>query len=121
LDRLEEEHDNMRAALSWALDHREAEIALRLGGALRWFWNMKGYYSEGRSWLAAALTSDGGASALSRAKTLEGLGWLANQQGDLDRAEAIAEDGLRTSGMYWGMLPDRGVTTSGRPSCWRKV
>ncbi len=95
LDRLEEEHDNMRAALSWALDNREAEVALGLGGALRWFWNMKGYYSEGRSWLAAALTADGGASALSRAKTLEGLGWLASQQGDLDQAETIAGDGLR--------------------------
>jgi len=97
LERLEREHDNMRAALSWALDHEEVDLALRLGAALRWFWNMGGYYGEGRRWLEATLAKEGGASPLARAKALEGLAWLANQQGDLDRAEAIAEDGLRLS------------------------
>ena len=87
----------MRAALSWALEHEEAELALRLGGALRWFWNMGGYYGEGRSWLEAALAKEGRASAQARAKALEGVGWLANQQGDLDRAEAAAEEGLKLS------------------------
>jgi tetratricopeptide (TPR) repeat protein len=95
LDRLEEEHDNLRAGLSWALEQQEAEVALRLGGALRWFWNMEGYYSEGRRWLEAALATDGRASTEARAKVLEGVGWLANQQGDLDRAETVAEEGLK--------------------------
>src|SRR5215210_2414060 len=97
LNQLEQEHDNMRAALSWAIGHEEAELALRLGGALRWFWNMGGYYGEGRSWLEAALARDGWAPAHARAKVLEGVGWLANQQGDLDRAEAAAEEGLELS------------------------
>jgi len=97
LDRLEREHDNMRAALSRALEASSAELAVRLGGALRWFWNMGGYYGEGRSWLEAALAKDGSASAEARAKVLEGVGWLANQQGDLDRAEATAEEGLKLS------------------------
>jgi predicted ATPase/class 3 adenylate cyclase len=96
-NRLEQEHDNMRAALSWAMELEEAELALRLSGALRWFWNMAGYYSEGRSWLEAALAKDGRASAQARAKALEGVGWLANQQGDLERAEATAEQGLKLS------------------------
>ncbi len=97
LERLEQEHDNMRAALSWALDHEESNLALRLSAALRWFWNMGGYYSEGRSWLEATLAKDGRASTEARAKVLEGLGWLANQQGDLDHAEATAKEGLRLS------------------------
>ena len=97
LDRLELEHGNMRAALSWALEYQEAELALRLGGALRWFWNMGGYYGEGRRWLEAALDKDGRASARAPAKVLEGVGWLANQQGDLDLAEATAEEGLKLS------------------------
>src|SRR5215211_1856314 len=97
LGRLEEEHDNMRAALSRALEFEAAELALRLGGALRWFWNMAGYYGEGRRWLEAALDKDGWESAQARAKVLEGVGWLANQQGDLDRAEATAEEGLKLS------------------------
>jgi predicted ATPase/class 3 adenylate cyclase len=97
LECLEREHDNLRAALSWALDQEEVDLALRLGAALRWFWNMGGYYGEGRSWLETTLAMEGGASPQPRVKAFEGLAWLANQQGDLDRAEAIAEDGLRLS------------------------
>ena len=63
LDRLEQEHDNMRAALSWAIEHEEATLALRVGGALRWFWYMEGYYGEGRRWLEAALGKNRGAAA----------------------------------------------------------
>jgi predicted ATPase/class 3 adenylate cyclase len=97
LDRLTREHDNMRAALSRALEFESAEPALRLAGALRWFWNMGGYYGEGRTWLEAALAKEGWTSAPARVKVLEGVGWLANQQGDLDRAEATAEEGLKLS------------------------
>ncbi len=94
-NRLEREHDNMRAALSRALGFEAAELALRLGGALRWFWYIEGYYGEGRSWLETALAKDGRASAQARARVLEGVGWLADKQGDLDRAEAAAEEGLK--------------------------
>src|SRR5215207_2578234 len=97
LDRLEEEHDNMRAALSWAIEHEEAKLALRLGGALRWFWYMEGYYGEGRRWLEAVLGKDQGAAAEARARALEGVGWLASGQGDLDRAQAAADEGLKLS------------------------
>src|SRR5829696_6599609 len=98
LHRLEQEHDNMRAALSWAIEREEAELALRLGGALRWFWYMEGYYGEGRRWLEAALDKDWGvAAADARARALEGVGWLAAGQGDLDRAEAAAKEGLKLS------------------------
>ena len=98
LDRLEQEHDNMRAALSWAIEHEEATLALRVGGALRWFWYMEGYYGEGRRWLEAALGKDWGAAAAeARARALEGVGWLASGQGDLDRAQAAAEEGLKLS------------------------
>jgi predicted ATPase len=55
LERLEAEHDNMRGALSWALEREEAALALGLGGALWWFWWMRGYFSEGRRWLEEAL------------------------------------------------------------------
>ena len=97
LHRLEQEHDNMRAALSWAIEREEAELALRLGGALRWFWYMEGYYGEGRRWLEAALDKDWGVAAEPRARALEGVGWLASGQGDLDRAQAAAEEGLKLS------------------------
>jgi predicted ATPase/class 3 adenylate cyclase len=98
LDRLKQDYDNMRAALSWAIEHEEATLALRVGGALRWFWYMEGYYGEGRRWLEAALGKDWGAAAAeARVRALEGVGWLASGQGDLDRAQAAAKEGLKLS------------------------
>jgi DNA-binding CsgD family transcriptional regulator len=49
LERLEMEHDNMRAAIRWAVDSGEAEIGLRIGGALCRFWEVHGHLSEGRA------------------------------------------------------------------------
>jgi len=94
LERLEAEHDNMRAALSWALERKEAEVSLRLGGALWWFWSVRGYYSEGRRWLEEALAIDGHVSPEVRAMALAGAGALASEQGDLDRAQEAYEEGL---------------------------
>jgi Tfp pilus assembly protein PilF len=93
LERLEAEHDNMRAALIWALERKEVEVALRLGGALGWFWSMRGYHSEGRRWLEAALAMEGRGSPEVRAMALAGAGELAYEQGDLDRAEEAYEEG----------------------------
>ena len=94
LERLEAEHDNMRAALSWALEHKEAEEALRLGGALSWFWLMRGHYSEGRRWLEGALAMDRRGAPEVRAMAQVGVGALAQEQGDFDRAEEACEEGL---------------------------
>jgi predicted ATPase/class 3 adenylate cyclase len=97
LERLELEHDNLRKALSWSLGVDEVELGLRLAGALESFWSTRGYYSEGRRWLEAVLARNGRTSAVARAKALTGAGWLAQWQGDLDRASAAAEKGLRLS------------------------
>ena len=94
LERLEAEHDNMRAALSWALGRKEVEVSLRLGGALGWFWSVRGYHSEGRRWLEAALAIDGRGSPEVRAMALAGAGALAEEQGDLDRAQEACQEGL---------------------------
>jgi predicted ATPase/DNA-binding CsgD family transcriptional regulator len=95
--RLAEEHDNIRAALSWSLREDEAEIGLRLAGAMQPFWAQRGHYGEGRGWLEAALAMDGETSVSARVKALSGVGWLALWQGDIDRASAAAEQGLRLS------------------------
>jgi predicted ATPase/class 3 adenylate cyclase len=94
LERLEAEHDNMRAALSWALDRKEVESALRLGSALSGFWSVRDYQSEGRRWLGEALAMDGRVSPEVRAMALAGAGWLAMDQGDLGRAKEACEEGL---------------------------
>ena len=94
LERLETEHDNMRAALSWALERKEAELALRLGGALWRFWWMHDHYSEGRRWLEEALEIEGQGSPESRAMALAGVTFLSFEQGDLDRVQEACEEGL---------------------------
>lgn len=60
-DRLEKEHDNLRAALRWALQQGEnVETALRLAGALARFWTVRWYIGEGRIWLEQALANSQG-------------------------------------------------------------
>jgi non-specific serine/threonine protein kinase len=55
VDRLEEEHDNLRAALLWALEN-DPEAALRMASsAVWWFWFCRSHFSEGYGWLAEAL------------------------------------------------------------------
>jgi predicted ATPase/DNA-binding SARP family transcriptional activator/DNA-binding CsgD family transcriptional regulator len=97
LERLETEHDNIRAALSWTLEQREDEVALRLAGALGWFWESHGHYREGRKWLEEALAKSNETPAAARAKALDRLGSLTFGQGDFDRAEVLAQEGLKLS------------------------
>jgi predicted ATPase/class 3 adenylate cyclase len=94
---LEPEHNNMRAALSWTIDQEEAELGLRLAGALWRFWWVRGHFYEGRRWLEEMLAQGSGVPAAVRIKALDGLAWLADEQGDLDRAQAAAEEGLMLS------------------------
>ena len=61
---------------------------------MRWFWYARGHLTEGRSWLEQALAMHGWVSAESRAKALGAVGWLANEQGDINRAEEAAAEGL---------------------------
>jgi tetratricopeptide (TPR) repeat protein len=84
--RLEREHDNLRAALAWALDRGAAESALRLGGALYRFWATEGHYEEGSRWLERALALAGGESTVARGNALLGAGVMAYFRGDYDAA-----------------------------------
>jgi predicted ATPase/DNA-binding SARP family transcriptional activator/DNA-binding CsgD family transcriptional regulator len=94
LERLEIEHDNVRAALSWMLERGETELALQLGAAFSWFWEWRSYYAEGRRWLEEALRMDSQAPAATRANALAMAGNLAERQGDYDRSVELCEEGL---------------------------
>ena len=104
LARLEGEGPNLRAALRWALERREAGVAVRLAAVLWRFWAARGHLGEGRRWLEAilALTVPDGASAgdapaippLRRAMLLHVTANLARVQGDYARAEALYEECL---------------------------
>ena len=93
LARLEQEHDNLRAALRWSLTpgHADAEVALRLAGALTRFWDLRSHLREGRQWLERALAADECAPARLRAAALNGVAALAYAQGDYAAARALSE------------------------------
>jgi len=55
LNWLESEHDNLRAALTWALESKRIEEGLRLASALTLFWEIHGYVREGVGWLERLL------------------------------------------------------------------
>ena len=104
LDRLERDHDNLRAAHDWAVDGGEREIALRLSTALWRFWQMRGHLYEGRRRMerALALSTAEDKTAL-RASALQGAGSLAYWQHDLKAQEAYHQQALA----LWRSLGDK--------------
>ncbi|MDP8905390.1 MAG: adenylate/guanylate cyclase domain-containing protein [Chloroflexota bacterium] len=89
--RMNRELDNVRAALSWAVEGSEPAWGLRLAAALREYWRLSGHYGEGRRWLDRLLTMPGAytrnrerAWALVAAADL--TGWLGDIEGYMPRA-----------------------------------
>ena len=93
LDRLQAEHDNLRAALRWTLDD-DPESALRLAGGLWRFWSQRGYWNEGRTWLEQAIAGGSFAPADVRAAALGGVGQIAIDQGDFMEGRRRLEESL---------------------------
>ena len=122
LNTLEDEYDNIRSALAWAGEHAEAEVGvgedisdneavevgLRTAGAMWRFWSVKGLLTEGREHLERTLCissiaetgqqeqslSTSSTLSRSRAKALNGAGYLATRQGDYSSAHSFTEAAL---------------------------
>ena len=92
LQRLELEHDNLRAALQWSLTSGATEAGLALVGALWRFWWMHGYLTEGREHLASLSRGDPPAATASQATALNAAGLLALWQGDFAPASALLDE-----------------------------
>ena len=110
--RLDQELDNLRAALGWSEQtpgEEAAELLLRLTAALWRFWEMRWHVEEGRRWLSAALSRTEPVEPALRAAALNAAGNLARDQGEHDQATAYHEQCLairRTLG------DERGVAIS---------
>jgi len=95
LMRLEQEQENLRAVLRWFVERGETELALRLCGALWWFWRLRGYWSEGRRWLEVVLgLPQVGEPTVARAKALCAAGDLAYYQDDYLTAHSLLEESV---------------------------
>ncbi len=103
LDRLEQDHENVRTALSWLLEHaqvgagagkQQAKQTLRMCTALCWFWYVRGYIREGQAFLEQALALREGITASIRAKALQAAGELMFCLDDYPRVELLVGESL---------------------------
>ena len=100
LDRLDADHDNLRAALTWLDAAGDSAALLRLAVTLGAYWRDRGYYQEGRAWHERALAHGGEATGRSdndrgvRARATVNLGIFELYQGAFPEAEIHLTDGL---------------------------
>jgi predicted ATPase/DNA-binding CsgD family transcriptional regulator len=93
--RLDDERDNLRAALAWSIEH-DAEQAMVTAGGLKGYWCFRGDFAEGRAWCERALAAaDSSAYPAAGIGALDGLALLAGFQGDFDPASAAGGEMLR--------------------------
>ncbi len=96
LGRLEADHDNLRAALAWALDGEDIELGMRLAGALGYFWVRQGHHTEGQRWVSRTLEADvsRAASPSVRATALFTSALLATYLHDSATAKRLGREAL---------------------------
>jgi len=112
LERLETEHDNLRAALTWGLAQSVlTEAVARLVIALAWFWRIRSHVLEGLIWLEQAIRLPGLTTA-TRAGVLYHAGHLAWMQDDFAGAQARTQESLR----LWQSLGPAGRRGAGYAS-----
>jgi predicted ATPase/class 3 adenylate cyclase len=95
LDRLELEHDNLRAVLDRAVAAEDAETAIGLGFALWRFWQMRGHLYEARRRLdAMALAPWSRRTPVLRARLIEALGSVCWWQADIPAMRTAYEEAV---------------------------
>ena len=89
-NRLEQDHDNFRAALHWAFDNNTASQLVQLAGALGYFWYVRGYWRQADEWLGHALQGmNEQIEARWRARISSAAGTAAWQVNDIKRAQEL--------------------------------
>ena len=96
LARLGLEHENLRAALDWSESRGEYELGLRLAGALKHYWMIRGHLREGSEWLERLLKLEASSASrvpmTVRATALTGAAWLMHAHDDFAHATLLFEE-----------------------------
>jgi non-specific serine/threonine protein kinase len=123
LDRLDQERDNVRAALAWCEGDAARSIdGLSLAGKLYWMWLMRSHFGEGRNWIARLLAvAPGVERGQAHARALHATGTLAHRQGDLADGERHHRQALS----IWRRLGERrqmarSLGSLGSNALWRR-
>jgi tetratricopeptide (TPR) repeat protein len=93
--------DNLRLALTSASGHGSSESLIRLAVALSRFWNVRGFWAEGRRWLEAAIAAHPDGPPALRSKALAAAALMCERQGNFQAAISFGEKALalaRTAG-----------------------
>jgi non-specific serine/threonine protein kinase len=108
LERVDAEHNNIRAALGWYRQH-DPPAALRLAAAMSAFWSLRGHHTEGRQHLSGLLdlVHDNSKRHVS---ALSGAAWLAIDQGDYDHADELLAESIELSHAF-GDTVGEGIAT----------
>jgi non-specific serine/threonine protein kinase len=106
LDRLQDEHDNLRAVVHWALETRQAQLALRLAAAMPRYIGARGHLNECQRWLESALALNEPVAAPVRARALRLAGHIAWVRGEYAPARTLGEESLA---VYRGLGDQSGV------------
>jgi predicted ATPase/DNA-binding SARP family transcriptional activator len=94
LTAIDQEHDNLRAALEWAVANDDAETALMIAGGAAWPHWLTGMVTEGRRWIDDAFACRGEADERTRALALTGRGLLDFLAGVVERTDHDLEAAL---------------------------
>jgi len=104
---LDEDRDNLRAALDWAAEADDVELEARLVVGLRWYWVIRGHLREGRAFAERAVADTIGADDAVRARVLAHAATFPFRQGDLARARELWEEALA---LYRGLDDADGIS-----------
>jgi predicted ATPase/class 3 adenylate cyclase len=114
--RIDADYENLRAALTWAIGKSSAEQALRLAGALGFYWQMRDFLVEGAMWMDQVLSRNwdvtSSAQKAARAKVFYHRASIADQLDDLETMRTAARSALalcEAVGDAWGMAYSRVV------------
>jgi predicted ATPase/class 3 adenylate cyclase len=94
LDRLERDHDNLRATIVWATNRPDPEVAVRVGFALWRFWQQRGYLNEARGRLAHLAGRGWDLPLVLQARLAEARGGVAYWQADRQEAQTCYQQAL---------------------------
>jgi predicted ATPase/DNA-binding CsgD family transcriptional regulator len=104
--RIDDDHDNLRTAISWLSQRGERLKTLQLTTSLWRYWNTRGYLSEGRNWLESALAQVDRTPSPELTRALSAAGIMAESQGDYGHAVTLHEEAMASANATcdtWGI------------------
>jgi predicted ATPase/class 3 adenylate cyclase len=92
---IDDDYDNVRAALGWARDTGEREVGGRICAALGRYWRVRPLTAEGRSWIATSMAAVDELEPATAARLVRAAAHLAALAGDYETQRVLADDALQ--------------------------